>query len=272
MNFTNFKDFNFRNYCMEKYGSIANLKCMAKDGEVNAQVYLGSAYSEGFGDELPKDIDKAIGWLSSAVEKGCQLPSVLAKLGEVLDWKGTPQHRRKAYEMYQRAARLGCTSSKINLAEMYRCGVEGVVDEDIKEAFQWYKKAADEDLSDIYNSDLGPFARLLDGTMKKVENALGVSEKKMALRRLYKYYLAGDCPEGKPQPTKAVYYLTRAAELGDTEAQLEVGQVYLNGSCEQLKDLAKAKRWLEKAASNGKISAKRVCTLVVAFHHHHNQC
>ncbi|XP_068751889.1 uncharacterized protein [Montipora capricornis] len=180
--------------------------------------------------------------------------------------QGKLQHRRKAYEMYHRAARLGCTSSQINLAEMYRYGVEGVVDEDIKEAFQWYKKAAGEDLSDIYNSDLGPFARMLDGTMKKMENALGDSQKKMALRCLYKCYLEGDCPEGKPQPTKAVYYLTRAAELSDTEAQLELGQVYLNGSCEQLKDLAKAKRWLEKAASNGNILAKRLLNQCVQTH------
>ncbi|XP_068689389.1 uncharacterized protein [Montipora foliosa] len=258
MNFTNLKDLNFQNNCMQNYGSIENLKCKAKDGDVDAQVDLGSAYSEGFGDELPKDIDKAIGWLSCAVEKGYDPPFVLGKLGEVLDQKGTPQHRRKAYEMYQRAARFGYTSSQINLAEMYRCGVEGVVDEDMEEAFQWYKKAAGEDLSDVYNSDLGPFERLLEGTLKKVENTLGDSQKKMALRCLYKYYLEGDCPEGKPQPTKAVYYLTRAAELGDTEAQLELGQVYLNGSCEQLKDLAKAKRWLEKAASKGNISAKRL--------------
>lgn len=172
--------------------------------------------------------------------------------------QGKLQHRRKAYEMDQRAARLGCTKSQFSLAEMYRCGVEGVIDVDMKEAFQWYKKAAGEDPSDIYNSDLGPFARLLYGTIKTVENSLGDSQKKMALTCLYKYYRSGDCPEGKPQPTKAVYYLTRAAELGDTEAQLELGQVYLNGNCEQLKDFAKAKRWLEKAASNGNILAKRL--------------
>lgn len=57
---------------------------------------------------------------------------------------------------------------------MYCCGVEGVVDEDIKEVFQWYKKVVGEDLLDIYNLDVGLFVRLLDGMMKKVENVLGV--------------------------------------------------------------------------------------------------
>ena len=94
--------------------------------------------------------------------------------------------------------------------------------------------------------------------MKVVESAVGGS-KQRALAFLYKYYLEGDCPEGRPQPTKAVYYLTKAAELGDTEAQLKLGQIYLNGSCEQIKDVAKAKKWLGKASASGDVRAKQVC-------------
>jgi len=75
---------------------------------------------------------------------------------------------------------------------------------------------------------------------------------------LYKYYLEGDCPEGRPQPAKAVYYLTRAAELGNTEAQLNLGEICLTGSCEQIKDLVKARRWLGKASANGNIRAKQL--------------
>ena len=249
---------NLSTYCMEKYGTIENLQRKAKSGEIAAQVDLGMAYSEGLGKELPKDTDQAMGWLQTAVERGCELPCTLAKLGELMDHKGTIQHRRKAYEMYQRAARLGYTSSQINLAEMYRCGVEGVVNEDLSEAFEWYKKAAGEDPSNSCSPDLGAFEKLWAGTMKRVETAMGDEQKKLALLCLYKYYLAGDCPEGQPQPTKAIYYLTRTAELGDTQAQLKLGQVYLHGSCEQVKDVARAKRWLEKAASKGDAKAKEV--------------
>ena len=249
---------NFTTYCKEKYGTIENLQLKAKSGEITAQVDLGMAYSEGLGKELPKDVDEAIGWLHTAVEGGCELPFTLAKLGELLDRKGTIQDRRMGYEMYQRAARLGCTSSQINLAEMYRCGVEGVVNKDLSEAFEWYKKAAGENPSNSGSPDLGGLGKLLAGTMKRVETALGDEQKKSALLCLYKYYLAGDCPEARPQPTKAIYYLTRTAELGDTEAQLELGLVYLHGGCEQGRDVARAKRWLEKAASNGDAKAKEV--------------
>ena len=247
---------NFQKFCRETYGSIENLISKAKNGDITAQADLGLAYSEGCGDLIPKDHDKAIGWLSTAVERGCERPFFLGKLGELLDRKGTPVNQRKAYEMYHRAARLGCTTSQLNLAEMYRCGVEGVVNEDLNEAFKWYKKAADEDSFEL-DSDLGVLERLYAGTMKKIESAVG-SSKQRALAFLYKYYLEGECPEGRPQPTKAVYYLTRAAELGDTEAQLKLGQIYLNGSCEQIKDVAKAKRWLGKASASGDIRAKQV--------------
>ena len=46
---------------------IKNLFDKAKNGDTFAQEDLGLAYCEG-GDFLPKDIDKAIYWLSSAVE------------------------------------------------------------------------------------------------------------------------------------------------------------------------------------------------------------
>ena len=249
MSFFKTSNFNFQQYCLQTHGSIKKLFDKAKNGDIYAQQDLGLAYYEG-GDFLPKDIDKAIYWLSSALENSYEDPTILGKLGEALDLKGTPPYQRKAFEMYNRAAKLGCTNSQINLAEMYRCGVREVVNENIEEAFKWYKMAAGED----HLSNAGTLA----GAMKTVDNILGSVLKFRALRLLFKYYLKGDCPEGRPQPTKAVYYLTRAAELGDTEAQIELGQIYLTGGCEQLKDVAKARRWLQKASAHGDVRAKQV--------------
>ena len=245
-------DLTSQKYYIAKYGSIEKLIDKAKNGEIHAQADLGWAYSEGFGDLLPQDDDKAIGWLSTAIDKGYELPHTLGKLGDLLDRKGTIRHQQKAYEMYHRAAKLGCRSSQLNLAEMYRCGVEGVVNKDLKEAFKWYKMAADESASDY---ELGSTVqKLLAGTMKK----LGNDSKLRSLKCLYKYYLEGECPEGRSQPTKAIHYLTRAAEIGDTEAQRNLGQIYLSGSCEQIKDILKARRWLKKASANGDALAKQV--------------
>lgn len=256
MNFYPKANVNVGKYYSDSYGSIENLISLAKNGNVDAQADLGTAYSEGVENFVEKDVEKAIGWLNSAVDHGYVFPFILTTLGALLDGKGTPHYQRKAYEMYHRAAKLGCAQSQLNLAEMYRCGVEGVVNEDIKEAFEWYKKAADESNFEA-TADFEGIDRLVAGTMKKMGNALsGVRTK--ALTLLHKYYLDGDCPEGRPQPTKAVHYLTRAAELGDAEAQRKLGQIYLTGSCEQIKDVKKAKRWLGKAAVSGDVVANQV--------------
>ncbi|KAL9957642.1 hypothetical protein ACROYT_G034563 [Oculina patagonica] len=253
--FTN-ADLNVGQYYKQSYGSVEDLITQAKNGNITAQGDLGMAYAEGVEDFVAKDSEKAIGWLNTAVENGYVLPFIVEKLGELYDLKGTPQYQRKAYEMYHRAAKLGSADAQLNLAEMYRCGVKGVVNEDIKEAFEWYKKASDESAADD-STEVGAVGRLVAGTFKKMGNVLGGARQK-ALTFLYKYYLEGECPEGRPQPTKAVYYLTRAAELGETVAQLKLGQIYLTGSCEQIKDVRKARRWLEKASAGGDVNAKQL--------------
>ena len=252
MNFYPKDGVNMEKYYKDSYGSIENLISLAKNSSnVTAQADLGTAYSEGVENFAEKDVEKAIGWLNTAVDNGCVLPFILTRLGALQDGKGAPHYQRKAYEMYHREAKLGCAQSQLYLAEMYRCGVEGVVNKDIKEAFEWYKKAAGE--SEVEATD-----RLVAGTIKTIENVRGGEARKQALTLLHKYYLDGDCPEGRPQPTKAVYYLTRAAELGDTEAQLRLGEIYLIGNCEQIKDVKKAKRWLGKAAASGDVMASQV--------------
>lgn len=256
MNFSTIGNLSFEQYLTGRYGTIENLISEAKSGNMEAQTLLGTAYCDGAGNFVSKNSEKAIGWLTTSVENGYVSPYITAKLGELLDRKGTPQHRRKAYEMYRRSAELGCPESQINLAEMYRCGVEGVVNEDIKEAFEWYKRAADEA---PYVTDIGELDRIRAGTLKKLGNVSG-SAKLKALKLLYLNYRAGDCPEGCPQPGKAVSYLNRAAELGDAEAQLLLGQIYCEGSCERIKNVEKGKRWLRKAAANGEFTAKQVST------------
>jgi hypothetical protein len=152
------------------------------------------------------------------------------------------------------AVNLGSVRAGINLAEMYRCGVMGVVNEDLEEAFTWYRRAAgEESFNDEYEDSSLPSA-CLKGTMRNVD----IDSKFSALRKLHKYYMSGDCPERKPQPIKALYYLKKAAELGDTEAQKDLGLSYLTGESGQPKDLDKAKRWLGKAANNGDQEAMEV--------------
>ena len=256
MDFLNPEELNLENQLKESYGSVDFLISRAKKGEVSCQIHLGTAYSRGIEGFVKKDTEKAISWLDAAVQNGCFNPLVLQKLGQLLDLTGEPHNQRKAHDLYHKAAHLGSTSAQLNLAEMYRSGVERVVNKDIIEAFKWFKIAAGESPIEC-GTEMGSLGLPIFRTMNKIRNSVDDSRQK-ALTSLYKYYLVGDCPERKPQPTKAVHYLTRAAEQGNSEAQLNLGQIYLDGRCEQIRDLRKAKRWLEEASASGHVGAKEV--------------
>ena len=88
---------------------------------------------------------------------------------------------------------------------------------------------------------------------------LGFEMKLRALYQLFMQYLSGECPELKPQLGKALYYLTRAAELGDLESQRELGRFHMLGMWNLgYTDLGKAERWLEKAANKGDPESHKV--------------
>jgi TPR repeat protein len=248
---------NVKDIILSKYNSVESLKEKAGFGQDwQAQAHLGMAYQHGIPElNIDKDFDSAIGWYESSIQNGNCDSLDITDLGTLLDNKGTVTHQRRAYELYMQTVNLGSVRAELNLAEMYRCGVKGVVDKDLEEAFTWYRRAAGEGLfNDEYEDRSFPSA-CLKGTMRNAD----IDSKFTALRSLHKYYMSGDCPERKPQPIKALYYLKKAAELGDTEAQKDLGLSYLTGESGQPKDLDKAKRWLGKAANGGDQEAKEVC-------------
>ena len=238
---------------IKKYGSVEELIKQAKDGNAMAQQEVGLGYYHGYLG-FAKDADKAIGWLEAAIANvhSTIVPcTVIGSLATAYDAKDGSAYKRKAYQLYLKAAKLGDPNSQINLAEIYRCGLKNVVNEDLNEAFKWYRIAAGEEVDESTQNDpMVKIARTLTMMLPK--------SKLKALRFLYKYYLIGDCPEGKPQPTKAVYYLNRAAIMGDAVSQLELGKLYMAGKCNLPKDLMKAMEWFEKAKEKGDIEAKEV--------------
>ena len=120
----------FPKFIRDRYGSVENLISRARSGAWEAQQDLGFSYSEGVEElSIRKDTDKAIGWLTSAVDNGSPYPSAIHQLATLLDVKGREEGssvlQRRAYELYHKAAESGCAHSQFNLAEIYRCGVEG---------------------------------------------------------------------------------------------------------------------------------------------------
>jgi TPR repeat protein len=256
---TGISQFNFRDHVLSRYGSIENLKEKANHGQDwEAQALLSSAYKDGIPElNIEKDLDIAMNLLESSFENGNYYVIDQFQLASLHDLKGSVPHQRRAHELYLKAARLGEIHAELHLAEMYRCGVMGVVDIDLEEAFTWYRRAAGEEPQAYDDQSFLHSTYHIQGNLRN----MSIEFKFHALKCLHKYYMSGDCPEGKPQPLKALYYLKKAAELGDPEAQKDLGLCYLTGESGQPKDLDKAKRWLGKASNNGDQEAMKVCTV-----------
>ena len=77
---------NVAKHYKDSYGSIENLISLAKNGDITAQAYLGTAYSEGVENFVEKDVEKAIGWLTSAVEWMCS-SFYLHKTWYIVGWE-----------------------------------------------------------------------------------------------------------------------------------------------------------------------------------------
>ena len=172
---------------------------------MEAQSCLSKAYEYGIPElNIEQDLDCAIGWFEASLRNGNDINSEKCHLGALYDTRGTIPDQRRAFELYLESALEGVVQAQVNVAEVYHCGIEGVVYKDLEEAFKWYRKAAGEEY-DIGNEIDSP----VKGTLKD----LGIDSKMDALKKLNKFYMIGDCPEGKPQPIKALYYLKKQLNL-----------------------------------------------------------
>ncbi|TDQ82199.1 TPR repeat protein [Dongia mobilis] len=144
-------------------------------------------------------------------------------------------------------AKLGNPVAAFNLAKIYEDGSGGV--QDFTQAATYYKIAAEIDTAPRYNgAALGPQgSELIAAAQKYGQFALG---------RLY------ETGQGVPRdPREAVFWYTRAADLGLQQAMLKLAVIYqeglpgTDGDAGIAADAAKAVPWLEQAAGLGNVAA-----------------
>ena len=163
-----------RLYMQNEYDGINNERAAelsitaARDGIPEAQLYAGLAYMDGV--SVPQDFAEAARYLSLAANQGDQeARTALAYLYE--NGLGVAKDEAKAYSMYRTAARGGCVNAMFHAGvclefgvgtkmdldkarEWYLEGFKGgdafamerlghlTLEEDPKEAFEWFLKAA----------------------------------------------------------------------------------------------------------------------------------
>ena len=197
--------------------ALVELRKVAEDGSVDAQVVLGRMYADGEG--VPKDGAEAVAWFRKAADQG--FAEAQFDLGYMYaSGHGAPHDDVQAAVWYRKAADQGDATAQYILATMYEDGRAG--SRDYAQAAAWYCKAA----------------------------VQGDATAQSALASMY------ESGRGVPRDYAqvAVWYY-EAAEQGDREAQHRLGVMYSHGNG-VAQDYAQAAKWLHQAAEQDHAAAQ----------------
>ncbi len=186
-------------------------------GDASSQVSLGFMYA--IGDDVPRDMAKAVEWWQKAAAQGDA--DAQHSLGLAYsNGEGVPKDMAKAVEWWRKAVAQGHARAQFDLGLMYLHGAG--VPEDMAKAVEWWQKAADQSFA-------------------PAQTSLGLA---------YRY------GEGVPKDVvKAVELFRKAANQGESKAQLELGSMYAKGEGVP-KDDSKSTEWYQKSAAQGNSAAQ----------------
>jgi TPR repeat protein len=169
---------------------------------------------------------------------------------------GVEQDFKEAFKWYQKAADQGDAIAQHNLGQMYHQG-QGV-EQDFKEAVKWYQKAADQGYAKA-QSNLGVMYRDGEGVEQDFKEAVKWYQKAADQGLANGQYNLGWMyanGEGVNQDFKeAIKWYQKAADQGHAKAQHNLGQMYHHGQGVE-QDFKEAVKWYQKAADQGFANAQ----------------
>ncbi|MCL1942287.1 MAG: sel1 repeat family protein [Candidatus Azobacteroides sp.] len=229
------KDFDFK----EIYDRLLPL---AEGGDHKAQRYIGLMYREGY--YVGKSTVKAGEWFEKAAADGDKIAQ------NDLAWEYSEQKRyEEAFRYFQLSAEQGFAPGENNLAWFYNNGLG--VDQDLKKAEEWYKRAGKQgnleainNLGGLYQKDYHDNKKAFDQFLKAAKKGLKNAQRNVALCYLSGEVVGYNSGEG-------IKWMTKAAEQGLDKAQLFLAKKYLSE-----KDDSRAAYWFEKAAENDMVEAQ----------------
>ncbi|MFH1157912.1 MAG: SEL1-like repeat protein [Pseudomonadota bacterium] len=170
---------------------------------------------------------------------------------------GFPADKKKAREGYLKAAERGYAPAQYQMGEIYFTG-DGVAP-DYPEAKKWYLSASSQDdgLSQLrlgflyaeshFKGLTADYAEAEKWFLKAAEKNAG--DARFRLGNFYRNY------KNPPDPAKAVFWLTQAAEGGHRVAMFDLARMLKKGEGAP-KDPAQALAWMKKAADLDLLSAQ----------------
>jgi TPR repeat protein len=209
-----------QNYFMEPKKAFEYAEKGADAGLSDAQLFLGTAYLDGF--VVEQDYKKAEEWFRKAARQGN--PEAKNSLAYIYqEGLGVEIDLQKAFKLYKNAAAAGNINSQYQTGAYYEGGIG--VKCDLKKASEWYMKAAEQ--GDAY-----------------------------AMERLGIIYNCGSS-EFPQDPVQSFEWFLKAAQGGMLGAMYYVGIYYIEGFGVET-DKEDGMKWLRLAASSGNEEAKEL--------------
>jgi TPR repeat protein len=226
---------------------IADLRALAGQGDLTAQVTLGDLYVEG--DGVPQDEAEAVRWYRLAAEQG-NAEAQLALGGMYFAGRGVAEDPTEGVRWWRLAAEQGHLPAQTGLAGRYFDG-RGVP-RDEAEAVRWYRMAAEQGDAEVLawllvTAEQGR-AEAQHGLGVMYAEGRGVTQDEAEAVRWY--LLAAEQGD-----TEATAWVRRMAEQGRAEAQHGLGVMYAEGRG-VTQDEAEAVRWYRLAAEQGLVEAQ----------------
>lgn len=217
----------------------------AAKGEAEAQYQLALKYDNGRGVDVDKK--KALDLYLKAAEQGhVKAQNNLAILYEKAE--GTHVNLERAEYWYLKAANGGYAGAQANLGLLY---YQSNPKKNLDKAIEWLVKAAEQDyrqaeynLGYLYITDKNDPDNSLKWYLRAAENG-----------NVRAQYSAGTLLYKKKEYGEALKWFQRPAEQGDKEAQNYLGVLYKNGQG-TAQNYFEAGKWFKEAVKNGNQNTK----------------
>ncbi|MDZ7919519.1 tetratricopeptide repeat protein [Rhodoferax sp.] len=213
----------------------------AEQGDMDAQIQLSAIYTHGMG--VPKDRFEASYWKVQAY------PHELVKMREALAVEVNPlpaRAWRASMQEYLPHAEKGNSLAQYAVGRMYLAASREYLDHEV--AVEWLEKAATHGHVKAA-IDLAGILAIRGETSTELENSLfwfryAVTQNRVATAKAM--YEVGIKVQ-KKRGGMTVFWLSRAAELGNANAQNDLGRIYETGNGVE-QDFASAVVWYRRAA------------------------
>lgn len=198
-----------------------------------------------------KTYSEAVEWYKKAAELG-DLES-LYQIGYIYYYNFNPQLPEEGASWWHKAALLGHSKSQRTYGWYLLYGIHPNEEQE-KEAWEWYRKAAENGDAEAQKKLAGQcnWERKYDEAERWWTMAAEQGDIEAQIRLAKEYYKGYGL---KQDYDKAMFWWEKAAENGDQEAAYQVGYSYYSGDCIK-QDFKEALKWLGRAAASGHSEAK----------------